>query len=358
LRTMTSKERVISALEHRQPDRVPCDYFGTPEIDEQLKKHFAVKTNLEILEKLHTDIRTTGADYIGDGWKTLEDGSTIDYWGIIRKPMANEYGQYSEPSNFPFKDMKTMADVNAYPWPSTDDYDYKSVIPNIEKFDGYAVGTGGFGTMDLINGTAFGRTFEQLLLDLATEDPVGIAIIDKRFNYYYELCKRTLEAGKGKFDLLLMGDDYGTQNGLLASPAFWRRFFKPRMKKMIDLAHKHGCKVIHHSCGSTRAIIPDFIEIGLDCLQTIQERAAGMEPNELKRLYGDKISFHGAIDVQGRLQSMTVEETKAYVKDRIEKIGAGGGYICAPSHNIQPDTPFENVLAMYEAIEEYGYYKG
>jgi len=231
-------------------------------------------------------------------------------------------------------------------------YDFSSLAAKCRHYRGYAVYLGRLGYMDLINGIAFGRGVEAVLMDIATEEPVFLAIVERRARFFLELCERALQAAKGGVDILFMGDDYGTQNGLLMHPDTWRKLFKPRTKAMIDLAHRYDCAVIHHSCGSTRAIMDDFIEIGLDCLQTIQPRAAGMDPADLKAVYGDRLCFHGAIDVQGGLQHGTPVEIRAMVRQRIETMRPGGGTICAPSHNIQPDTPLENVLAMYEAIHE------
>jgi len=347
MKKMTCKERTLSALNHAQPDRVPCDYFGTPEIESALMAHFQVKAHNELLNALGTDIRTVMPEYVGPPLRTFPDGSYEDIWGVIRSPLPNEYGEYAEPSYLPFAKMETLEDVESYRWPSTDWYDYSTILEQCRAFEGYAIATGGFGFMDLINGTAFGRGVQQVLYDIALDDPTGRALREKRARFYLEFTERILDAGRGMIDILMMGDDYGTQRGLLMSPATWDRLFRPHMKAMVDLAHSYRCRVIHHSCGSTRQLFPRYIELGLDCLQTIQSQAWGMDPYELKAVYGDRISFHGSIDVQGPLQRMTPLQVRAYVRERIEIMGKGGGFICSPSHNIQPDTPVENVLAMY-----------
>lgn len=350
MRAMTSKERVLSALNHVQPDRVPSDYFGTPEIESALMAHFGVQTHNALLDALGTDIRTIMPEYIGPELKTFPDGSYETIWGDIRTPMANEYGEYAESTYLPFAGMTTLEEVEAFRWPSPDWYDYSTLVDQARSLAGYAISTGSFGFMDLINGVARGRGVQKVLYDIALEDPVGLALMRKRAEFYLAFTERILDAAQGTIDILMMGDDYGTQRGLLVSPDCWRKLFRPHMQAMIELAHAYGCKVIHHSCGSTRQIIPEFIAIGLDCLQTIQSQAWGMDPYELKALYGDRLAFHGTIDVQGPLQRMTPAEVHAYVRERIEIVGKGGGFICAPSHNIQPDTPLENVLAMYEEI--------
>ena len=349
---MTSRERVLAALNHEQPDAVPSEYFGTPEIEDALLKHFGVDSHDALLTCLGTDLRMVEPDYIGPELKTFEDGSFEDIWGVIKAPMQNEFGAYNESSYLPFEEMTTLEQVAAHRWPSPDWYDYSSLPEKCRQYEGYAVYLGRPGYMDLINGIAFGRGVEQVIMDIATEEPVFLELMDRRARFFLQHCDQALTAAKGRIDILFMGDDYGTQNGLLMHPDTWRKLFKPRMKAMIDLAHSHNAKVVHHCCGSSRAIMEDFIEIGLDCLQTIQPQAVGMDPDELKADFGDRLCFHGAIDVQGGLQNGTPEEIRTMVLDRIATMNQNGGYICGPSHNIQPDTPLENVLAMYEAIQE------
>ena len=347
---MTHRERVLAALSHEQPDRCPCDYSATPEISAALGQHFG--EGVGILAALDTDTRKIGPRYVGPELKVLPDGSKEDVWGVIRSPMSNEYGQYMEPSYLPWQDMTTLDDVAAYRWPRVEWYDFSHFPEQCLDLDEYAIGVGGAGYPDMINGTAFGRGVERVIMGIATEDPVTLAIMNRRVDFQLAMCERMLDAGGGRIDLLFTGDDYGTQNGLLMHPGKWRKIFKPALQKFLDLAHSHGARMVHHCCGSSREIMEDYIEIGLDCLQTIQPRAQGMDPGELKRLFGDRLSFHGAIDAQGGLQNWTPEETREVVLHTIRVVGRSGGYVCAPSHNIQPDTPVENVLAMYRAIHE------
>jgi uroporphyrinogen decarboxylase len=138
----------------------------------------------------------------------------------------------------------------------------------------------------------------------------------------------------------------------LISPRSFDRLFAARKKELCDLAHAYGTKVSHHCCGSSRGLIPRFIECGMDSLQTIQPRAAGMDPYELKREFGGKIALHGAVDVQGWLQRATPRQIEAEVNRLMDEVGCGGGFILAPSHHIQPDTPLQNVLAVYRAVAQ------
>jgi uroporphyrinogen decarboxylase len=152
--------------------------------------------------------------------------------------------------------------------------------------------------------------------------------------------------------VVLCGDDFGSQRGPLISPASFDRLFAPLKREFFDMVHSYGAKVTHHCCGSSRLLMPRFIECGMDALQTIQPQSEGMNPYELKVDFGHRIALHGAVDVQGWLQRASLGEIRQEVQQLMDEVGRGGGFILAPCHNIQPDTPVENALALYEAAAE------
>jgi len=183
---------------------------------------------------------------------------------------------------------------------------------------------------------------------------MGLACMENRFQCCYERSERALKTGSGRIDILWIGDDYGTQSGLLMSPEKWRKLFFPKLKDMCDLGHKYAAKIMLHSCGSTRLLWPDLIEAGVDIYDTVQPEAANMDPAELKRDFGDRICFHGSISTQRTLPFGTTQQVAAEVRLRVETVGRNGGLIVAPAHNIQPDTPLENILALYKELRCYG----
>ena len=168
-----------------------------------------------------------------------------------------------------------------------------------------------------------------------------------------DVIERVLKAAKGRIDLVLCGDDFGSQRGLLISPEKFNLLFAAKKQELFNLIHHHGAKVSHHCCGSSLKLIPRFIEIGMDAVQTIQPQAAGMNPYSLKQQFGEQLTLHGAVDVQGWLQFANPDEIEKEVYQLLDIVGAKGGYILSPSHNIQPDTPLENVLALYGAVAKY-----
>lgn len=356
---MTSKERVKLACAHREPDRVPLQGYFTPEIWARLEGHFGGR---DVLDALGIDLRGPRGGVSGGPATSFRAqrgcgscagvADSYDIWGVGYRRVANEFGTYDEASDLALARLKTMDDVRAYPWPDIEDYDFSGLEAACDRVADYAVCFGGAGMPDIVNGVSRGRGMEQVLIDIVTGDEVGLAIIDRRVDFYHEYCKRGLAAARGKVDLLGLGEDCGTQKGRLFSPAVFESFFAPRLRRFIDLAHEHGALAMLHSCGDTHDIMPTFIEMGLDILDAMQPEPAGMDPETIKRNFGDRLTFCGLISTQETLPHGSVEQVRAEVRHRKEVIGRGGGYILSPAHAIQPDTPLQNVLALYqEALE-------
>lgn len=343
----TPKQRVMTALDHHRPDRTPRDYLGTPEADEKLKTHFQTDDMDVVLEKLGVDLRVIEPVYVGPTLRRWEDGRFENFWGQVRKPVRNEAGIYNEAAEFPYAGFTSVSDVERFRWPSRDWFDCSTLAAQCDKYADYAIVYGSPGNMDLINGTAYGMGVENVLLGIGLDDPIVYACMEKRFRSCYDISQKALQAADGKIDIFWIGDDYGTQNGLLISPQKWRQLFFDKLKTMCGLGHDYGAKVMLHSCGSTRPIWPDLIEAGVDIYDTVQPEAANMDPAGLKREFGNQLCFHGAISTQKTLPFGRPKDVAAEVKLRIETVGKDGGYIIAPAHNIQPDTPLENILAMY-----------
>lgn len=348
--TLTPKERVKLACAHREPDRIPLQGYFTPEIYQRLQDHFAGR---DILDALGIDLRGV------DGVKHPPTKAPIpgvadlyDMWGIGYKAVRNEFGTYEEACDLALARITTMDEVMAYPWPNIEAFDFTEVPAACDRVKDFAVCFGGAGTPDILNGVARGRGMEQVLIDIVTQDEVGLAIIERRVDFLYEYCKRGLQAARGKIDILCLGEDCGNQKGRMFSPKVFESYFMPRLQRFIDLAHEYGALAMMHSCGDNYEIIPSFIQMGLDIEDAMQPEPPGMNPDRLKREFGDRITYCGLISTQDTLPHHTAEEVRAEVRHRKEVVGRGGGYILSPAHAIQPDTPLENVLALYsEALE-------
>jgi uroporphyrinogen decarboxylase len=349
---MTPRERVAAAMAHSEPDFTPCDYFATPEIRQALCDHFGVTSDDDICDCLGTDVRYVNPPYVGPPPERFDDGSWVDEWGVRRRMMPNEYGEYAEPIGRAYAAFQTVEDVDRFSWPSPDWYDYEALPALCATHGNLAIAAGGFYVQDFINRVAMGRGVEQVLMDIGEQNPVYLRLVEIRHRFYMRHIERTLDAARGRIDLVLCGDDFGSQRGPLISANTFHRLYAPLKKEFFDMVHSFGAKVTHHCCGSSRKLIPHFVACGMDALQTIQPQAAGMNPYELKREFAGQIVLHGAVDVQGWLQRATPAEVRVEIYHLIDEVGRGGGYILAPCHQIQPDTPLENVLALYEAVAE------
>lgn len=367
--SLTSKERVKMAVSHVEPDRPPIQIYLTPEMHAALSEYFRgrpIEEALEVDFRIVAPAGSAGKNLTnappGSPSSTPDEGAAseaadqsagkadvYDGWGVGYSYVKNSAGgAYLEATDLTLARIRTMDQMRSYPWPSPDDIDYSVIPEQIERVKNYAVCVGSAGMPDIINSVGRGRGMEQVLVDIATEDEVGIAIIDKRVDYYYEYCRRCLEAGQGKIDILCVGEDLGSQKGPTMSPACFDSFFRPRIEKFYKLAHDYGALAMMHSCGSTRLLQSRLIDMGLDVLDAVQPEPVGMDPEELKAEFGEKLTYCGMISTQQTLPHGTVEQCRAEARHRLDVISKGGGYIFAPAHCIQPDTPVENVLAIYE----------
>lgn len=356
--TMTSKERVLTAFAHQEPDRVPINYYANPGIDQRLKAHYGLAEgdHEDLRERLGVDFRTVGAPYVGPRLHEDVPGRNVDVWGIHRRWIEHESGGYWDYTDWPLQNA-TLEQVEAWPMPSPDDFDYDVVVEQCKKWQGYCLVYGNAGLPDVINSTGMIRTMQQVLIDLATDDPACMRYVDRRIEVILEVAARSLEAAQGQIDLLWMGEDLGTQLGPMISLDMFRKQIRPRHQLFVDLAKSYDLPVAIHSCGSSSWAFEDFIEMGIDVVDTLQPEAKNMAPAYLKERYGDRLAFHGCISTAGMVAYGTVEDTVANVRETLEIMMPGGGYALAPTHALQDNSPTENVVAMYEAAHKYGKYQ-
>jgi len=347
--TMTPRERWLAVLRREKPDRVPMDYWATPEASQNLIRHLGCSTMEEVYQRLHIDaVVSVGPRYVGPPPREGED-----IWGVRYRNVQYGTGVYAEAETHPLQPYETVEEIEAnYRWPSADWWDY-SVIPEQVRNAGQRPIRGG-GSEPFLQYCVL-RGLEQAMMDLIEHPDIVEYCLGKLFDLAYEMTARTYEQAPGQIMITYVAEDMGSQESLLFSPAQIRRFLLPGMKRMIDLAHQAGAFVFHHNDGAIRPIIPTMIEAGIDVLNPVQWRCKGMDREGLKRDFGDKLVFHGGVDNQYTLARGTVDEVRKEVEDNLRILGAGGGYILAPCHNIQAVSPPENIVAMYETGYELGW---
>ena len=347
--TMTPRERWLAVLRREKPDRVPMDYWATSEATAKLKQHLGLATTEEVFARLHIDAPLdVGPKYVGP---KLPPGTNL--YGIRMQTIRHEGGEYLENADAPLARYNSVAEIEKnYRWPSIDWFDFSGIPKQVEGQERRPIRGGGsepFLTYKSLRGQ------EQAFMDLALNPEIVHYCLDKLFDFAYEQTRRTYEAIPGKVTISYIAEDMGGQNDLMLSVKHIREFLLPRMKRMIALTHSAGAYAFHHNDGSCWRILPDMIAAGIDVLNPIQWRCRGMERERLKRDFGGKLIFHGGVDNQQTLPFGTVAEVRQEVMDNLRILGAGGGYIIAPCHNIQVVGPAENVVAMYETGYEHGW---
>jgi uroporphyrinogen decarboxylase len=372
---LTHRERVLRAINHKQPDRVPLDLGSTVNSSIHLEEYVRLAENLgiqpkkeiihrmmqtanvqeEVLQNLDIDLRGI---FLGVPDKSLaEDLGPNEYrdvWGCVRVRPPGSY--YYDLIQFPLQGDISLSDIVKYPWPNPDDPGWTRHLRGRlkwirEKTDCavvLAVPTA------CVHVSQYLRGFQDWFLDFIRNPNLLEALFDAILEINSRTCENILKEIGGEVDIVATADDLGAQNGLQISPAHYKKFVHPRLAKYFRLIHDLTPAKLHfHTCGSVAAIIEDLIQIGVDILNPVQVSAAGMEPGELKRKYGDRLVFWGAIDTQHVLPHGSVEDVKKEVELRVEQLGREGGYILGAVHDIQPDVPLDNILGMFRHAQEY-----
>ena len=338
---MTSLERWLAVLAGERADRVPMDYWATAEATERLMEHLECDGD-ELYERLHIDrVIAVGPRFVGP-----EPPAEEDVFGCRYRTVDYGSGSYRECVGHPLAGFDSVAQIErSYTWPSPDWYAYDQIPVLVEAWPQNPIRGGGsepFLTYKSLRGQ------ERAFMDLIEHPDIVHYCLDRLFDLAYENSRRIYEQVPGRIHISYVAEDLGGQEGLMFSLAHIREFLLPRMAKMVDLAHEAGARAFFHSDGAIADVLPDMVAIGMDVLNPIQWRCQGMDRAGLKRDFGADLVFHGAVDNQYTLPFGTAEEVEREVRDHIEILGQGGGYILAPCHNIQSITPPENVVALYE----------
>ena len=370
--TLNPRERVTEALNHRETDRPPIDLGGTVsgihnkaysnlikvlklDLDVRVDPRDAqqlAKLDEVILKKFGVDFRHVGLRRVPSFGELKPDVTGrpyfIDEWGItwVRNP------NYYDMIDHPLKNA-TIDDLEKHTFPDPRDpnryTDLREEIKHLDSNTDYAIQADAF-FGGIYECAWWLRGFEEFTLDMYRRPEFAEIFLDKILTLYLEFYGKYLDIVGPYIQVIDYNDDIGMQTGPLLSPAMFKKYLKPRYGKIFQLIRsKTKAKIFMHSCGSVYQLIPDLIEIGLDILNPIQPLATNMDIEGLKRNFGEKLCFHGGIDIQRLLPNGSVEEVTAEVK-RVTHIGGfGGGLIIAGAHNIQADVPPENILAMFEA---------
>lgn len=381
---MNSRERVRLSLDHKEPDRVPFDLGGTLvtgihiQAYRRLRDHLGLPTKDEIpladvfqqivlvdedvRERLKVDVRHVSPGSSAAYELEIKDMGDYTYyydeWGVgLRMPKRG--GFYYDMFDHPLKDATTVEEIESHPWPDPGDparfEGLREQAGHAAEVEGQAVVLGGFG-VGVMERAAWLRGFENFFLDLVANEPLLCRLMDIVLELKMAYWEKALAEVGEYADVVEETEDLGSQTGMLISPDMYRKFAKPRHQELFDFIHAHSdAKVFFHSCGAIRPIIPDLIEVGIDILNPVQVSAVGMDTAELKGEFGQDLTFWGGgVDTQEILNAGTPQKVRDEVKQRIDDLAPGGGFVFATVHNTQPDVPPENFMAMWDTLQECG----
>lgn len=357
-RLLTSRDRVLTSLAHREPDRVPCWLGASPEWKELARRYLGLPDDESLLMHLGDDFRRVSSAYAGP-WETHPTANLSHPDATYRTPFGIErhgYG-YGMPLDEPLKDARSAAEVHAYPWPDPEWMDVSHIQAEALTWERqYAILGGEWSpfwhdAIDLLG-------FDKLIYQMYDNPEIVDAVMQHTADYYLAVSRRTFEVSGDAIDIFFIGNDFGAQAGPMLSPKFFRRYILPHLKRFVDLGHRFGKYVILHCDGSIRALLPDMIAIGLDGMQSVQPLCYGMGLEGLKHDFGAEFTFMGGIDTQSLIEG-TADQARALTRRTLATMMPGGGFIASPSHDyLLPETPVENVIVMYEVIKEHGGYVG
>ncbi|MFH1744265.1 MAG: uroporphyrinogen decarboxylase family protein [bacterium] len=347
---MTSKERVMTAFEHQAPDRVPAWCGASVEFWARAKRELQLDDE-RLRIRFGDDFRRVFAAYAGPEFPLSEGATYRTIFGIEREGMG-----YGQPLSHPLENA-TLKEVHDYPWPDPAWMDVSKIKSEAEAYNGeYAILGGDWSpfwhdAIDLLG-------MENMYFKMYDDPELIDAVFQHMVDFYAASSQRVFDAAADAIDIMFIGNDLGSQTGPLLGVDLFKRFILPHIKRLVDLGHGYGLKVMMHCCGGFAPLIPSLIDIGLDGLHAIQPCCHGMELRTLKTEFGDKILFNGAIDSQHVLIDGTPETVREQTREVLEIMMPGGGYVAGASHDtILEETDVENVVAMFDAIREFGVYK-
>ncbi len=348
---MSSRERVLAAFAHEETDRVPAWLGASPEFRELAREHLELEDDESLSLHLGDDFRRVFARYAGP--KERGPFADLSPGATYRTPFGVErhgYG-YGMPLNRPLLQATTVAEVNGYAWPDPSWMNPSRVRDEARKHGGrYAILGGDWSpywhdAIDLL-------TMEQLFYRMHDAPELVDVLLERITDYYVGVSTRIFDAAADEIDVFFIGNDFGGQLGPLLGEELFRRFLLPPLARLVDLGHAYGLKVLLHCCGGFAPLIPSMIEIGLDGLQALQPTCRGMDPTSIKGEFGDDLLLMGCIDSQLLIEG-TPDRVRAETARVLQIMRPGGGYVVSPSHDyLLPETPVENVLALYETVRE------
>jgi uroporphyrinogen decarboxylase len=383
---MAPRERVKTALRHVQPDRTPMDFLATMEIWDRLIQHLKPDTSgipdgeyyeagrEALLRHFEVDCRVLSYDMfckppaslynpgaVEDWWVSMNrstpnrmwrqrnpDDTFNDIWSTHSYRMETAVGDYEGFKTWPLSQATSVEDLKKHPWPTPDWWDFSPLPGLMQRLDAHQQYHIRFRLGSVFEIGWQLRGLQEFMMDLVENPAIPMYIMDRLNEIHLENLRRVLELAGDRLDMVYFYDDVATQTSLMVSKKMWAQYVRPHHARIIELAHRYGKPVMYHTDGSVYQLLPEFVELGVDLLNPLQPDAKNMDLQRIKDEFGDKLCFHGGVDIMRTLPKGKPEQVQAEVRNRVNILGKKGGYVLCSSHHIQPDTPIENVIAMYD----------
>lgn len=359
---MTPKERIISTVSHNEPDKVPAHINATKWVVQKLKDKLGVTTDKELLKALHIDVYDMRGIDLNSGTAPLYTGPESEFfpstwaggiaslWRLKEFENFTQAGWNMEMQVPPLAGALSIEECENYLWPQNDWFDYSDLRERLSEWSEFSIMASGG---SVFQHATYVRGMDTLMMDMMMDPEMANYILDIFTDFYFEYYRRMFETAGDMIDVFALADDLGMQNTLLIGPDLFEEYVAPRLKKMADLAHSYNIRLLLHTCGNIEVLIPRLIDLGVDILDPIQPES--MDPLEIKKKYGSRITLRGGISVQNILTHGNVDQVRNESRRILEALKPGGGYIFSPGHPVlQDDIPVENIIAMYETGRDFG----
>ena len=378
---MNSRERLLAALNHKTPDRIPIDLGGTPTSTLSISAHENLKSRLgirsetkvmspifltaypdeEIVKRFGVDVKMVTAKSPANFKLQISPGGrVVDEWGIVYQKHEEAQTHFVLENESPLHRVSSKDEIEKYAWPNpTDPSRYRGLKEVAKRYQEEGFGVVLNTPLMVMTFTQWLRGLEQFMLDTVLNPGLLEYLMDKILEILLEMTRLLLEEVNPYVDVIVIGDDLSHQGGLTYSPDMYRKLFKPRHRAIVQFLKKHGgeAKILYHCCGAAKLLLADLVEIGIDAYNPVQVSATGMDnTRKMKETYGKDLTFWGGIDTQRVMPFGTPEDVRKEVRRRIEELGPDGGFVLAAVHNLRPEVTPENICALFESALEFGRY--
>lgn len=363
---MTPRENIISIFRRTGMEYAPVCFNLCPSQMEEFHRRYGEGANpadcfgfpwrgIRPEPPVYDPETTGGGDSSRGDWRFLypggvKEGTSFDIWGVAHEPGSKE-AMHMTKLVYPMKSYDSLEQFQAYPYPYFADNPSPAMVDQVREYHRCGLAAMGHLGQTIWERAWIMRGMEELMVEMMTDDPIAVYHLDRITD---QACRRASAFARAGADLIHLGDDVGMQRSLMMSGEMYRTWLKPRLTRVVETIRsvRRDILITYHSCGFIKPLIPDLIEAGIDVLNPVQPEC--MDFKEIHDEYGDRLTFWGTLGTQSTLPFGTPEEVRETVFRNLDIAGPRGGLLCAPTHLVEPEVPWENIEAYVRACGDYG----